>query len=59
MAQEQKPQEHEPPEITLAVDLIYLLETSEVDPRTVLAALKIVERDYIKKVEQLDKPQQQ
>ncbi|AKJ41705.1 DUF2496 domain-containing protein [Pragia fontium] len=51
-------QEQEPVEITLAVDLIYLLETSEIDPRTVLTALKIVERDFIKKVDALDNPQQ-
>ncbi|MFD1801599.1 pleiotropic regulatory protein RsmS [Mixta tenebrionis] len=33
-------------EIKLAVDLIMLLEQSDVAPETVLAALEIVRRDY-------------
>lgn len=46
------PQEHimslesAPDEIKLAVDLIMLLEQSDVAPETVLAALEIVRRDY-------------
>lgn len=36
-------------EIKLAVDLIMLLEQSEIAPETVLAALEIVRRDYEKK----------
>ncbi|ANS85854.1 uncharacterized protein VSVS12_02092 [Vibrio scophthalmi] len=34
-----------PDEIKLAVDLIYLLESNEVDPQTALAALEIVQSD--------------
>ncbi len=37
--------EHAPDEIKLAVDLIYLLESNEVDPHIALAALKIVQND--------------
>ncbi|GAK84393.1 hypothetical protein JCM19238_1960 [Vibrio ponticus] len=37
--------ENAPDEIKLAVDLIYLLESNEVDPKVALAALKIVEED--------------
>lgn len=38
--------ESAPDEIKLAVDLIMLLEQSDVSPETVLAALEIVRRDY-------------
>ncbi len=38
--------EDEPPEIKLAVDLIMLLESNEVEPELVLAALEIVKKDY-------------
>lgn len=41
--------ESAPDEIKLAVDLIMLLEQSELAPQTVLAALEIVRRDYEKK----------
>ena len=41
-----------PDEIKLAVDLIYLLESNEVDPNTALAALKIVQSDFERKLEQ-------
>ncbi|GAB2663863.1 pleiotropic regulatory protein RsmS [Vibrio panuliri] len=34
-----------PDEIKLAVDLIYLLESNEVDPKTALEAIKIVQSD--------------
>ncbi|MGL5120020.1 MAG: pleiotropic regulatory protein RsmS [Plesiomonas shigelloides] len=37
--------ENAPEEIQLAVDLIYLLETNEVDPKTALAALEFVKKD--------------
>ncbi|MDR0805203.1 MAG: pleiotropic regulatory protein RsmS [Enterobacteriaceae bacterium] len=47
--------EQESPEIKLAIDLIYLLESNEIDPQTVLAALKIVEIDFINKINALDK----
>lgn len=36
-------------EIQLAVDLIYLLETSEIDTDIVLKALEIVKHDYLAK----------
>lgn len=41
-----------PPEVKLAVDLIELLETNQLDPELVLAALAIVQRDYQRKLEQ-------
>ena len=37
--------EQAPEEIKLAVDLIYLLESNEIDPKIALAALKIVQTD--------------
>ncbi|SDI63961.1 Protein of unknown function [Ferrimonas sediminum] len=37
--------EHAPDEVKLAVDLIYLLESNEVDPATALKALAIVQKD--------------
>ncbi|CZF80090.1 primosomal protein [Grimontia sp. AD028] len=39
-----------PDEIKLAVDLIYLLESNEVDPETALKALEIVRSDLERKV---------
>ena len=41
-----------PDEIKLAVDLIYLLETNEVDPGIALKALEIVKGDLEKKCTQ-------
>ena len=41
--------ENAPKEIQLAVDLIYLLENTDLDPKTILKALAIVEQDFIKK----------
>lgn len=38
--------EQAPAEVQLAVDLIYLLESNEIDPEIVLAALDIVRKDY-------------
>ncbi|WP_440905610.1 DUF2496 domain-containing protein [Catenovulum sp. SX2] len=46
-----------PKHIKLAVDLIYLLETNEVEPEDVLAALKLVEDDFKHKVVQRNKQQ--
>ncbi|MFC1234084.1 pleiotropic regulatory protein RsmS [Vibrio sp. F74] len=40
-----------PEEIKLAVDLIYLLESNEVDPAVALQAINIVKRDLEKRVE--------
>ncbi|QKJ51209.1 DUF2496 domain-containing protein [Providencia rettgeri] len=45
-----------PLEMQLAVDLIYLLETSEIDTDIVLKALDIVRNDYISKQMQAIKP---
>ncbi len=39
-------------EIKLAVDLIYLLETNQVDPRTALLALDYVKRDLENKLKE-------
>ncbi|WP_087021796.1 pleiotropic regulatory protein RsmS [Thaumasiovibrio subtropicus] len=38
-----------PAEIKLAVDLIYLLETNEIDPETALRAIEIVKDDLERK----------
>ncbi|WP_413110580.1 pleiotropic regulatory protein RsmS [Thaumasiovibrio sp. DFM-14] len=39
-----------PQEVQLAVDLIYLLETNEIDPQTAIKALKMVIADCEKKL---------
>ncbi|HDZ5415021.1 MULTISPECIES: pleiotropic regulatory protein RsmS [Vibrio] len=39
-----------PEEIKLAVDLIYLLETNEIDPKIALKAIKIVQSDLENKI---------
>ncbi|WP_159654350.1 pleiotropic regulatory protein RsmS [Vibrio atypicus] len=39
-------------EIKLAVDLIYLLESNEVDPKVALQAINIVKSDLESKLEQ-------
>lgn len=44
--------ENAPDEIKLAVDLIYLLESNEVDPAIALKALKIVQSDMERKLQQ-------
>ncbi|MGL5031865.1 MAG: pleiotropic regulatory protein RsmS [Aeromonas sp.] len=41
-----------PPEVKLAVDLIELLETHQLAPTLVLAALAIVKQDYQRKLSQ-------
>lgn len=38
-----------PESVQLAVDLIYLLETNEIEPHIVLEALEIVRQDYEQK----------
>ena len=43
-------EENAPPELQLAVDLIYLLECNEIAPDVALAALEIVKRDYQEKI---------
>jgi len=40
-----------PAEIKLAVDLIYLLESNEIEPKLALAALEIVKSDLERKLE--------
>ncbi|OKP04407.1 pleiotropic regulatory protein RsmS [Xenorhabdus eapokensis] len=42
--------EQAPPEVQLAVDLIYLLECNEVSPAIALAALEIVQHDLQSKL---------
>ncbi|OTA18411.1 hypothetical protein Xvie_00233 [Xenorhabdus vietnamensis] len=46
--------EQEPPEVQLAVDLIYLLECNEISPAIALAALDIVKHDLQRKLEKQD-----
>ena len=40
------PLDNAPEEVKLAVDLIYLLESNEIDPKVALEAIKIVQQDY-------------
>lgn len=47
--------ESAPDEIKLAVDLIYLLESNEIDPQTALKALAIVKQDLDAKVDSTPK----
>ncbi|PHM63064.1 pleiotropic regulatory protein RsmS [Xenorhabdus ishibashii] len=42
--------EQAPPEVQLAVDLIYLLECNEISPDIALAALEIVQHDLQEKL---------
>ncbi|CAH0540625.1 pleiotropic regulatory protein RsmS [Vibrio marisflavi] len=44
------PLDNAPDEIKLAVDLIYLLESNEVEPETALAAIEIVKHDLENKI---------
>ncbi len=48
---EQNTLENAPEEIKLAVDLIYLLESNEIEPKVALAALDIVKNDLERKLE--------
>ncbi|MFV8432782.1 pleiotropic regulatory protein RsmS [Vibrio owensii] len=48
--QQNSPLDNAPAEIKLAVDLIYLLETNEIDPETALKAIKIVQNDLENKL---------
>ncbi|WP_159567093.1 pleiotropic regulatory protein RsmS [Budvicia diplopodorum] len=56
--------EQAPKDVQLAVDLIYLLESNEIDPNVALAALKIVEQDLERRLSlelpkiELPKPEQ-
>ena len=42
--------ENAPNEVKLAVDLIYLLESNDIDPEIALAAIKIVSTDLEEKL---------
>ncbi|UKA05544.1 pleiotropic regulatory protein RsmS [Photobacterium damselae subsp. damselae] len=44
------PLDSAPAEIKLAVDIIYLLESNEIDPAIALAALAIVKTDLERKI---------
>ncbi|CAM2739644.1 pleiotropic regulatory protein RsmS [Vibrio mytili] len=44
------PLENAPEEVKLAVDLIYLLESNEIDPQVALKALRIVQTDLENKL---------
>ncbi|HIF9436749.1 TPA: pleiotropic regulatory protein RsmS [Photobacterium damselae] len=44
------PLDNAPAEVKLAVDLIYLLESNEIDPAIALAALAIVKTDLERKI---------
>ncbi|MGF1687664.1 pleiotropic regulatory protein RsmS [Photobacterium japonica] len=48
------PLDNAPAEVKLAVDLIYLLESNEIDPKVALAALAMVKSDLERKVAQED-----
>ena len=51
MSEESKsPLDDAPEEIKLAVDLIYLLETNEINPKIALKAIKIVQSDLENKI---------
>ncbi|UUM29653.1 pleiotropic regulatory protein RsmS [Vibrio japonicus] len=51
MSSAQSELEHAPDEIKLAVDLIYLLESNDVDPHIALKAINIVKSDLERKLE--------
>ncbi|MGR5235377.1 pleiotropic regulatory protein RsmS [Vibrio alfacsensis] len=44
------PLDNAPEEVKLAVDLIYLLETNEIDPEIALKAINIVKNDLENKL---------
>ncbi|MFH0271758.1 pleiotropic regulatory protein RsmS [Vibrio jasicida] len=44
------PLDDAPEEVKLAVDLIYLLESNEIEPETALKAIKIVQNDLENKL---------
>ncbi len=46
------PLDNAPDDIKLAVDLIYLLESNDVDPEVALSAIKMVQADLEQKVSQ-------
>ena len=48
--QKQNPLEKAPEEIKLAVDLIYLLESNDIDPQVAIQAIDIVKQDLQRKL---------
>ena len=44
------PLDNAPEEVKLAVDLIYLIESNEIDPKVALEAIKIVQQDLQSKM---------
>ncbi|SHO58828.1 pleiotropic regulatory protein RsmS [Vibrio quintilis] len=54
MTQSNQPIEEAPEAVQLAVDLIYLLETNEIDPETALEAIHIVKTDLERKMTSLN-----
>lgn len=42
--------EQAPKEVQLAVDIIYLLESNNIEPQIALAALKIIEQDLLRQL---------
>ncbi|GLO60461.1 primosomal protein [Vibrio sp. MACH09] len=52
MTQDKSPQlDSAPEQVKLAVDLIYLLETNNIEPATALEAIEIVKQDLLRKAE--------
>lgn len=54
MSESKSPLDNAPDEIKLAVDLIYLFESNEVDIDTALSALEIVKHDLLSKKQRQD-----
>lgn len=54
MSSSQSGLEHAPEEIKLAVDLIYLLESNEIDPHVALKAINIVKSDLEQKINAIE-----
>ncbi|KXI23104.1 pleiotropic regulatory protein RsmS [Photobacterium sanguinicancri] len=50
MTEKKSPLDNAPEDIKLAVDLIYLLESNDIDPKIALSALAIVKNDLESKV---------
>lgn len=44
--------EHAPEQVKLAVDLIYLLESNEIQPQVAIEAIEIVREDLLRKLKQ-------
>ncbi|GAD91253.1 MULTISPECIES: pleiotropic regulatory protein RsmS [Vibrio] len=52
MSEPTSPLDNAPDDVKLAVDLIYLLESNEVDIETALSALEMVKNDLLSKQQQ-------